>query len=466
MTKSSNTTLDYDLQIEIRPQPRQETFLSSEADICIYGGAAFGGKTYALLIEPLRHTDNPKFGAVILRRTIAEITKEGGLWDEASNIYPLLDAIPNKNEHLFTFPSGSKISFGHLQYENDKYSWKSAQIALLEFDQLEMFTESQFFYMLSRNRSASGVAPYVRATCNPEPGWLARFLDWWIDKDGYAIENRSGVIRWMVRHNNVIHWADDKKDLKKQFPDLLPKSVTFILATIYDNKIGMSNDPGYLANLQALSLVDRERLLGDRQRGGNWKIKPSAGKVFNRDWFQIVDSVPFGMRYVRFWDLAATEKKIGKGDNDPDFTASVKMGKHGRDYYIVHAYAEQINPAATDELIKSFAEIDGKKDCRVRWEQEGGASGKRDSYHLTTMLSGWDAYGKPPAGDKITRSKPLAAQARAGNVKILRGAWNEEFLENLHGFPDLPHDDITDAASGAFDDIENGGGSGEYSGDY
>jgi predicted phage terminase large subunit-like protein len=325
-----------------------------------------------------------------------------------------------------------------------------------------MFSESQFFYMLSRNRSTSGVRPYLRASCNPEPGWLAEFLSWWIGDDGYAIPERSGAIRWMIRENDVTYWHDDRQVLQAEHLKSTPKSVAFILSTIYDNKIGMEKDPGYLANLQALSYIDRERLLGDKDRGGNWKIKPAAGKIFNRDWFEIVDAVPFGMKYIRRWDLAATQKKIGK-KNDPDFTASVKMGKHGNIYYITHVTNDQIDPARTDNQIKQLAEIDGKG-TRVRWEEEGGASGKRDSYHLSTLLNGYDVRGISPNGDKISRAKPLAAQALAGNVKLLRGAWNENFLNHMHGQPDLPHDDIMDAASGAYHDLTDNDGSMEYSG--
>ena len=436
--------------IEIRPQPRQEQFLASAADITIYGGAAGGGKTYALLMEPLRHWRNPKFGAVIFRRTVPEIIKEGGIWDESMRLYPLLGAKPNENNHQHRFPGGARVTFGSLQYERDLRDWRSAQIALIGFDQLETFTRAQFFYMLSRNRSMSGVAGYVRGTCNPEPGWLADFLEWWIAEDGYADLARVGRVRWLLNINDTLHWADTPDELMQQFPGARPKSVTFILSTVYDNKILLEKDPGYLANLQALSFVDRARLLGDPVRGGNWKIKPSAGTLFNSSWFEVVEAVPAGGQFLRFWDLAATEKKTEK--DDPDFTASVKACMVAGITYVVDVSNELLEPARADAALLNTAKRDGTA-CVVRWEREGGASGKRDSYHITTMLQGFDARGVAPLGDKVTRAKPAAAQALAGNVKLLRASWNEAFLAHLHGQPDLPHDDMMDAFDGAYSEL-------------
>jgi predicted phage terminase large subunit-like protein len=95
---------------------------------------------------------------------------------------------------------------------------------------------------------------------------------------------------------------------------------------------------------------------------------------------------------------------------------------------------------------------------RVRWEIEPGSAGKREAWRLTGALAGLDARGVRPRGDKLARAWPLAAQAQAGNVKLVRGAWNEAFLLHMHHQPDIAHDDIMDAASGAFDDLAAGDG--------
>lgn len=445
--------------IEIKPQARQEQFLSSPADIVIYGGSAGGGKTWALLAEPLRHFENKQFGAVIFRRSYTEITAEGGLWDESVNLYSLFGAAPIKGDLYWRFPKGARISFAHLQYDETVENWKSSQIALIEFDQLEMFSEHQFFYMLSRNRSMCGVRPYIRATCNPEPGWLADFLSWWIAEDGYADLDRVGMVRWFVRANEQITWASDPDELRQAYPGLEPKSVTFILATLYDNKILMDKDPGYLSNLQALPLIERERLLGDAKRGGNWLIKPSAGKVFNRGWFKTVQAVPAGGVVVRRWDFAATEKELNKPD--PDYTASCLMLFVGGEIYILDATCDRLDPSRIDPYFNNITRQDAARFAReqrrymARWEQEPGSAGKRESYRLVKQMAGIDSKGIPSNLDKLIRARPLAAQAEVGNVYLLAGAWNERWLNHMHGQPDLPHDDEMDAASGAYWDLNN-----------
>ena len=446
--------------IEIRPQPGpQEQFLSSSADIVFYGGAAGGGKTYALLLEPLRHIHNKDFRAVTFRRTFPQIANPGGLWDESVKLYSLLGAKSNQADVSWTFPSGAKHQFAHMQHAKNRLDWQGAQITLLNWDELPHFERIMFFYLLSRMRSTSGIRPYIRATMNPVPpddetgGWIHEFVGWYIDEEGWAIPERCGVVRWFVVVNDALRWADSPEELKATYPDLEPKSFTFIKSSVYDNQALLTADPGYLANLMALPLVERERLLGDKARGGNWLVKPSAGKVFNRSWFEIVDEVPAGGKTVRFWDLAASEKKLAK--DDPDFTAGVLMCRVGDHYYVLDSIEERKGPAETDTLLLNTASQDGRT-VPVRWEMEGGASGVRDTRYIATKLNGYDARGVKPQGDKLTRAKGLSAQALAGNVKLRRGAWNERWLAHMHGQPDLAHDDTMDASSGAYNELAGG----------
>lgn len=412
-------------------------------------------------MEPLRHIQNPRFGAVIFRRTYPEITNEGGMWDESATIYPHVGGEPVWGDLYWRFPSGARVRFGHLQYEQDKLKWQGAQIPLIGFDQLEHFSENVFWYMLSRNRSMCGIRPYIRATCNPDAdSWLADFLAWWIDPEsGLAQQERAGVVRWLVRIGERIEWGADRDDLRR-FPSE-PKSVTFVPARITDNRILLAADPNYLANLQALPPVDRARLLE-----GNWKIKAEAGKIFNRAWFEIVPAAPAGPVECRFWDFAATAK-TQKG-RDPDFTAGVKMRQAGSRVAVIDCVAAQVGPAQGDELFVNVcvqdalrARSEGRA-LRIRWEQEPGSSGIKESRRLVMLLQAafaphglpLDAKGVRSQGDKLLRGRSLASSAQVGNVVLVAGDWNEEWLRHMHGQPDLPHDDIFDASAGAFNGLQ------------
>ena len=207
--------------IVFKPQKgKQEKFLSSAADICIYGGAAGGGKSYAILLEPLRHINNSKFSAVIFRKTNPQILNPGGLWSESFEIYGKLNAVPKMSpKPTWRFSSGATITFSHLEMEQTKYDWQGAQVPLIMFDELTHFSESVFFYMLSRNRSMCGIKPYVRATCNPDAdSWVSKFIEWWIDQEtGYPIEERCGKVRWFIRRDETVHWADKRTELWEQF---------------------------------------------------------------------------------------------------------------------------------------------------------------------------------------------------------------------------------------------------------
>jgi predicted phage terminase large subunit-like protein len=437
---------------QIRPQlGPQERFLATPADIAIYGGAAGGGKSYGLLLEPLRHIANKKFGAVIFRRQMTDVLKEGGLWDVSGELYGSLGAKSNQQQHNYTFGSGARIGFGHLEHEKTKYDWQGGQIALLLFDELTHFTKTQFFYMLSRNRSTSGVKPYVRATTNPDAdSWVAEFISWWIDPDtGLPIPERDGVLRYFVRRGETFIWGDTAQELVDSHPDVKlneVKSVTFIASNIHDNKILLEKDPGYLGNLKAQNLVDRERLLG-----GNWKIRPSAGLYFKRSYFEVIEAAPAGLLAVRSWDLAATEKKEG---TDPDWTVGLKLSRDSKGtFYVEHVERLQGSPRAVETAICNIAASDGKT-VRIRLPQDPGQAGKSQSAYLVSLLAGYIVTTERETGDKVTRAGAASSQAEVGNIKVVRGVWNEVFFSELENFPPTKgHDDQVDALSGAVNTI-------------
>lgn len=434
--------------VEIRPQAGpQEKFLASPADIVIYGGAAGGGKSWGLLMEPLRHvTTNHQFAAVFFRRNTTQIRNPGGLWDESRTLYPLLGAKPAKAVLEWRWPFGGLVKFAHLEHESTVYDWQGAQIPLICFDELTHFTKAQFFYMLSRNRSTCGVKPYIRATTNPDAdSWVREFIAWWIDQEtGFPIPERSGVIRWFVRVNDTLVWADTPEELRARFgADAEPKSVTFISAKLDDNKILLAKDPGYRANLMAQSAVERARLLG-----GNWKVRPAAGLYFQRSWVRVVDAAPADLDITRGWDLAATEKTA---DNDPDSTASIKLGRSrstGR-FIILHRSSMQVGPHKVEKALKNTASADGRH-VVIRLPQDPGQAGKSQAQSLVSMLAGYTVRTARPTGEKSVRFSPFSAQCEAGNVDVLRGPWNDELFDALEAFPEAAHDDDVDACSEAF----------------
>lgn len=444
-------------EIIIGPQPGpQEMFLATSADIAGYGGAAGGGKSFGLLLEALRHIDNPNFGWVIFRRTYPQITAQDGLWDESNKIFPLpcFGGKPKETTLEWEFPSGATGKFAHMQHEKDKYDWQGSGIAFIGFDEATHFTRSQVFYMLSRNRSTCGVKPYVRLTFNPDAdSWVKLFFAPWVHEDWPENDRaQSGEIRWFVIDGDELVWLPKEGTYpNEEYP--YAKSVTFIEADVYDNPKLLEKDPGYLANLHALPLVERERLLHK-----NWKIRAEGGNKFKKAWFPILDSIPDDIeKMVRFWDYAATEELPANSQRDgPDYTASVKMGRRKLGafprYIILDATWDRLSPGKVEEKVREKAEADGRE-CEVWFEEEPGSAGKFNTFSFKTrVLEGFSAHGIRSTGPKEVRANTFSSQAEAGNVALLKAWWNHGYLNFLEPFPSPKvHDDPVDAGSGAME---------------
>jgi predicted phage terminase large subunit-like protein len=421
-------------------------FLSTPADIAIFGGAAGGGKTYSLLMDPLRYSGVRGMRSVTFRRLTTEIMKPGGLWDTSFDLYGPMGALPRMSPRMeWVFPGGMTHQFAHLQHESDITSWHGAQIGTLNFDEFTQFTKKQFWYLQSRVRSLTGIRGYVRATCNPDPDWwgLEQLIRWWIDEEtGFPIPTRSGKIRWFIRRDDNLIWADSKKELVEKFGDdgMHAKSLTFIPSKLSDNMILMERDPSYLGNLHSLSYVDRMRLLE-----GNWKIREQAGNVFKREWFQVVDALPVDVAAIRYWDRAATVEKNG---NDPDWTVGTRMSRGANGlFYVEDMIRIRGTPGEVERAIKNTASRDGIR-VTIGIEQDPGQAGKMESDYYVRALAGYDIRVYPVSKSKLTRAKPASAQAEAGNIKLIRASWNEDFLNELENFPQGKHDDIVDSVSG------------------
>lgn len=409
-------------------------FLASAADIAIFGGAAGGGKSYALLMEPLRHVWRRDFGAVVFRRTSVQIRNEGGLWDESAKLYPGFAARPQQNDLWWRFPAGASVSFAHLEHEKNKYDWQGAQIPLLCFDELVHFSETQFWYMVSRNRSTSGVRPYIRATCNPDAdSWVATFIAWWIDQDtGYAIPERAGVLRWFVRVGEKLIWADQPQDLAEYVnpvdgEPIPPKSVTFIPSKLSDNRALMKADPGYLANLLALPLVERERLLN-----GNWKIR-WQGQTFFSMASLLVDGQPIDApaKCDAIFAIIDTATKTGKEHDGTAVTWWARNRHHAHGLVCVDYDYVQVEGALLDSWLPSVfqrgealarqcgarggfvgALIEDKSSGQVLLQQ-----GRRRSLNVRPIPAAFTALGKDE------RALSVSGYVSSGQVKLARQAY-------------------------------------------
>jgi len=429
--------------VTVRPHAGPQTqFLASPADVCIYGGAAGGGKTWALLLEPLRHVHVPDFGAVILRRTQTQVRNQGGLWDESEGIYPDVGATARQYVLEWTFRSGARVKFGSLEHEQSKYEWQGAQIPLIGFDELTHFSETQFWYLLSRNRSTSGVRPYVRATCNPDAdSWVADLIAWWIDQEtGFAIPERAGAVRWFVRSDGALAWADDPRTLREQYPGSRPKSLSFVPATLRDNPTLCHANPDYAANLDALGRVDRARL-----RDGNWKITATDGAEWEDrpEYFEglLTDAWP---ETLELGAMALDGSKGGKSTSS-DYSAIVYVGMCSGALWVRADIAKRSAEPIVRDLVWNATTLQPHV---VAIEANG-------FQHLFEPLIDRECerIGLPSlpmvlihnSADKRDRIRTLEPYLSRRKLRVYDDAGGRLLVQQLRGFPVADHDDGPDA---------------------
>ena len=171
---------------------------------------------------------------------------------------------------------------------------------------------------------------------------------------------------------------------------------------------------------------------------------PLEGDLFKPGKIEIIDALPIDTRikWVRAWDLGATV------DGNP--SAGVKLGKLPAGRFIIgHVTRFSYGPDDRDAAIKSTAAMDGRF-TQISLPQDPGQAGKTQVLYLTRELAGYRVKSSPESGDKITRAEPVAAQINVGNVSMLKGDWNQPFIDELRMFPNGKHDDQVDGLSRAF----------------
>jgi predicted phage terminase large subunit-like protein len=394
------------------PSITQKVFLRTYALEGLFGGAAGGGKSSALLMSALQYVDVPGYSAILFRRTYADLSLPGALMDRFKSWIANHDDIHwNANSYVATFPSGARISFGYLNNTNDYLRYKGSEFQFIGMDEVTEIRESDYRYLFSRlRRPASGPLSQVplrmRAASNPAPNW--------------------------VRQRFIVEGHDTGR--------------IFVPSLLTDNP-GIDAD-SYRQALSALDPVERRRL----EQGDWWST--SLGTLFTREDFVIIDpsdvpNVSSAARAVRFWDLAATEPH--SGNTDPDWTVGTLMLFDQGVAYVMDVRKLRARGEKVEQLIAQTAAEDGHM-VSIRIEQEPGSSGKAliDQY-ARYVVPGYDLIGLRASGDKVTRARPFAAAVANGNVRLVRSSWITDWLDEFASFPEAcNHDDQVDSAVGAF----------------
>ena len=390
----------------------QKVFLRTNAIEALFGGAAGGGKSSALLMAALQYVDVPGYSAIMFRRTFADLALPGALMDRAKSWLNVYDEIHwNANEYRFTFPSGARLTFGYLNNREDYLRYKSAEFQFIGMDEVTEIREEDYRYLFSRlRRPASGPLSQVplrmRAASNPAPNWV---------RQRFIVEGQE-------------------------------KGRIFVPSRLTDNP-GIDVE-SYRQSLSALDPVERRRL----EEGDWWAT--TLGSMFDRAAFIVIDpmdvpQITSSARAIRFWDLAATEPSAS--NPDPDWTVGTLMVFDQGIAYVLDVKKARVKGDKVEQLIAQTAYEDGSI-VSVRMEQEPGSAGKNlvDQY-ARYVLPGYDFQGIRSTGDKITRARPFAAAVANGNVRVVRGAWLSDWLDEFSSFPEAcPHDDQVDSAVAAF----------------
>jgi predicted phage terminase large subunit-like protein len=391
------------------PTTKQAQFLTRFERKVLYGGAAGGGKSRAQLQAALMFVKFPQYGAVLFRRTYPQLDAEDSLIDQSHDLLDPTDAKWNESKSRWRFPSGATLRFSHMQYVKDRKNFKSAAYHYIGFDEASEFEPKQLRYLFSRLRTEVDDPVPVRFRLTTNPGGPSHDYI----KDNY-IEN----------------------------PD---QQTIFISAQLEDNPYLDTQE--YEQSLAELPPEERARL-----RHGDWDVEVS-GDLFQKGWFKTIEHPPKLDRVVRHWDAADSESKAAS------WTAGVLIGLHEGEqgnpdtYYVLDVVRFKKSGGGKKQMISNIAEQDRDKYgslLEVGFEQEPGSGGKYQAEDLAGQIQQCQTYIKNPTGSKVARAGPFRSSAELGNIYLIKGPWNQAYLDELSAFDNGTHDDQVDGSSGAF----------------
>ena len=426
------------------PFANQILFLRSTELELLYGGAARGGKSIAMLMAALQYVDIPGYHALILRKNFAELNLAGALIPVSKEWLTNTNAKWSEVKNTWTFPSGATLTFGYLENKNDVYRYLGSEYQFIGFDELtEQPIENYLFLftrlVLTKEMTAKGVPLRMRATTNPG----GEYAEWVFER---FIDKTSRRKYWDKAMNDIsAETGKDKEKITEE--EILFRVPKFIPSNVFDNP--HVDHAKYVASLSNVDPVRRAQYLE-----GDWSIR-AMGNMFNRNWFG--EPVPpatvdvNNMKILRYWDLAATE------DESADYTATCKMGydKSSGYYYILDFELCKESPHIVEELFKAKQKFDKIKTITVM-EQEPGAGGKNsiDNYKRKVSLPGYMFIPDKVTGSKEDRARPLSAAIGNGMIKIMdypkRKQWYGEVMNQLEAFPMGLHDDAVDCMAGCY----------------
>ena len=433
------------------PTPRQAAFLLLDCLEAFYGGAGGGGKSDALLMAALQYADVPGYHALIIRRNLPDLAMPNALMDRAHAWLDRRDdAHWDEAKKRWIFASGATLSFGYLDAARDVDRYASAEFNFIGVDELTQFLEKQYLDLFARLRAPAcrrcgfddDYNQHRETLHNQQSNDCPACID--IERQQLNAAHLPAAhiplrMRSASNPGNIGHeWV------KRRFVARLGAPAGdrfFVPARLDDNPF--INRENYTKSLLNLDPVTRDRILK-----GDWEARSMRG-VLKREWLEIVDALPADLTMIRYWDTAFQKKSTS------DYTVGVKygIGRNGVGF-IVHVARAKASPHEVESFIANTASQDSRS-IRVVLQQEPGSGSALwiDSMSRGALV-GYPVYADQVKGTKFERSQPFRAAAEAGNIKLLRSAWNEAFLEECEQFsPDereYEHDDQIDAACGAF----------------
>jgi len=422
----------------------------------------------ALLVDAMQFATgtHPQFGhlaqhhrALLLRRSYVDLVRY--IIPRSQVLYPRVGGVWRASARRWHFPSGATIELGACDNVENIHRFAGAAYNWIGFDELTHFAESQYLFLLSRLRSASGLPTYYRSASNPGgPGhdWVLERFAPWLRLGDPDYEGLHG------EYNKPLYFVRDESGDEIIVPKgtAMARGRSFIPATVYDNPFLATSE--YIANMNAMSKLDRARIMH-----GDWLAKPGAGFIFEGKWFKCPgDGDPYRptstVARIRYWDLAGTEQARAK--EGTAFTAGILMSAEviGRGLDgtpLVRIWIEDIirgqwHPAGVIKAIDEAMEDDLRRDpsCLTYIERDPGQAGAMQAWFMASMAGakGHHLRPVPPQGSKIDRARIPSAFAEQGNVWILPAKWNKVFREELQSFPDGLKDQV-DSFTGGFRQI-------------